>query len=166
MNIWKRFSIFVISMLLVTILAACGGGGSSADSAGSTPTAAAPTSTPTTGGSQSAGGCTTAAECQKAVITVTPQKVKAGGKVTVTVKGWMANTEAVVSITIDAAQGALVAHIASGKTDAQGNITATLTIYSNVSPITADVHIGQDQSGSDPVDTSKDIAMAGGLTII
>ena len=36
------------------------------------------------------------AGCQKAVVNVTPNQVKPGGKVTITVKGWVANASAEV----------------------------------------------------------------------
>src|SRR5690242_11239668 len=95
---------------------------------------------PTTGKPQ--GGCIYVAECQAAVVTITPKKVKAGGKVTVTVTGWMANTDTVASIDVDAKQCVLVADIVALTTDAQGNLTAPFTIYSNIFPlpVKADVH--------------------------
>jgi hypothetical protein len=278
MNIWKRFSVFAMSLLLVAMLAACGGGSSATEAA---PTAAAPTGAPTTGGAQGAGSCTTvdscqkavinvtpnqakpggkvmvtgtglvanaqlkvsagiqvpdsdvvttasdakgnfstaitiradtpdtgptdiiivqlatnladykvlkvpdkltiidsaaaqgagacttAASCQKAVVTVTPNQVKPGGKVTITVKGWMAKTQAVVSISLPTDQGQpSVAPVVPATSDAQGNLTAVLTTYPNVSPGTADVEIGQDSSGSNSIDTAKDLKVKGAVTII
>jgi len=177
MKIWKLFSVLALSVLLVAMLAACEGGSSggttqsggqgdgvatstlTADSTASAPTTAAPTSAPSTGGSQSTGGCTTAASCQKAIVNVTPNQVKRGGKVTVTVKGWVANAKLQASIGVQAVDSDIV----SATSDAQGNFSVTLTIDPRTTDIgPTNIHVNL----ADTTDGSKNLTVDNQLTII
>lgn len=175
MNKWKRVSIMMMSLLLVAIMAACGGGASSGTTAtsgqgsqatASTPTAdtsiptPVPTSAPSTGG-----GCTTAASCQKAVVVVSPHQVQPGGKVTVTVKGWLANTKLKVFAGTQVEDSDQV----SATSDAQGNFSVILTIRANIftdASVTSEpsnIHISVD---SQTDDGSNNLNVSDQLTIM
>ena len=178
MKIWRFFSILALSALLVAMLAACesgsngyvtqsgelgDGGVTSTPTAGATvsaPTTATPTSAPSTGGSPSTGGCTTTASCQQAIVTVTPSQVKPGGKVTVTVKGWVANAELQASIGVQAVESDIV----YATSDAQGNFSTILTIYPQATGgiRATNIHIGLVK----PADDSKGLLVQGKLTIL
>lgn len=177
MKIWKLFSILALSVLLVAMLAACEGGSSggttqsggqgngvatstlTVDATVSAPTTAAPTSVPNTGESRSTGGCTTAASCQKAIVTVTPNQVKPGGKVAITGKGWVANAKLQASIGVQAVESDIV-YVTS---DAQGNFSVTLTIdpqTNDIGPTTIHINL------VNTTDFSKNLAVDNQLTII
>jgi hypothetical protein len=105
------------------------------------------------------GGCTTAASCQKAIVNVTPNQVKPGGKVTITGKGWVANAKLQASIGVQAVDSDIV----YATSDAQGNFSVTLTI----DPRTADIgptniHVNL----ADPTNGSKNLTVDHQLTII
>jgi len=153
MKIWKLFSVLALSVLLVAMLAACEGGSSGGTTQSGGQGDGVATST---GGSQSTGGCTTAASCQKAIVNVTPNQVKRGGKVTVTVKGWVANAKLQASIGVQAVDSDIV----SATSDAQGNFSVTLTI----DPRTTD--IGPTNVNLGAGDVSKDLTVDNQLTII
>jgi hypothetical protein len=109
---------------------------------------------------QSAGGCTTAASCQKAIVNVTPNQVKAGGKVTVTGTGWVANANLQASIGVQA----LDSDIVSATSDAQGNFSVTLTIdprTTDIGPTTIHINLADTTT-----DGSKNLTVQGKLTII
>ncbi len=107
---------------------------------------------------QSTGGCTTAASCQQAIVTVTPNQVQPGGKVTVTGTGWVANAKLQASIGVQA----LDSNIVSATSDAQGNFSVTLTIdpqTTDIGPTTIHINL------ADTTDGSKNLTVQGKLTI-
>lgn len=175
MNTWKRFSVFAMSLFLVAMLAACGGGSSSGttDTSGqgnqataSTPTVDAstptpvPTNTPTTSTTTSTGGCTTAESCQKAVMVVSPEQARPGEKVTVTVKGWIANAKANVSAGVQVPDSDTV----STTSDAQGNFSVTLTIRPNTPDFgPTNILVILDSSTDDG---ARNLQVSGKLTIV
>ncbi len=92
-------------------------------------------------------------------MNVTPNQVKRGGKVTVTVKGWVANAKLQASIGVQAVDSDLI----YATSDAQGNFSVTLTI----DPRTADIgptniHINLVNA----TDVSKNLTVNNQLTII
>ncbi|MBA2395433.1 MAG: hypothetical protein H0V70_22110, partial [Ktedonobacteraceae bacterium] len=108
---------------------------------------------------QSTGGCTTAVSCQQAIVTVTPNQVKPGGKVTVTGKGWVANAKLRASIGVQA----LDSDIVSATSDAQGTFSVTLTINQITDIGPTNIHISLSDTTTDG---SKNLLVQGKLTIM
>ena len=157
MNVWKRFALLAMSIFLIALLAACEAKPPTGSAGSASPTAA-PTSVPPTVTPQATGGCTTETSCDHALVTVTPHQVKRGGKVTLTVKGWVAN----VNVLVYAGGASLSSDEVTTRSDAQGNFSATLTILSNAPSGSSNINVAMADHNGD----ERTLGIFNQLTII